>query len=114
MPGLEEGVVDAVANNNFKALAEGAAYYTNLAMADAQASASRRGQAADAAHSVVLKRIAEVDPVEALSLVKAMTGYDKQSQAHDLAGILSQLSAAVASIQAMAKTAQTTPPDTSK
>lgn len=107
---LDPTVVQAVANNNFKALAEGAAYYANIQMADAQASASRRAQAADAAHAVLLKKMAELDAAEAQAIVKHNTGYDQAS----LSSLITSLGSAVAGLQQIVKTSQTTPPETGK
>ena len=109
---LESNIVDAVANSNFKNIAEAGAFYASLSMRDATESQRRMSAIADQATGQLLKSYNEMDSSEALALVKANTGFDRASQVHDLASTLGQLGAALGSIQQMIKTAQTTPPVT--
>ena len=109
---LESSVVDSVSNANFKNIAEAGAFYSGLSMRDAIESQRRMSVIADQATGVLLKQYNEMDGSQALALVKANTGYDKASQIHDIARTLESLSASLAGIQMMIKTAQTTNPQT--
>lgn len=116
---LEPNVVDAVTNNNFKSLGEGASFYANLAMKQAvdaeayrTAAAQRREAAADAAHAAQLQKFVEVGVQEAVAENKVATGVDVTSQGHLLANTMSQLAATLGQIQQLIKTAQSTPPET--
>ena len=111
---LESGVVDSVANASFKNIAEAGAFYASLSMRDAVESQRRMGTIADQATGNLLKQYNEMDASEALALVKADTGYDRASQTHDLARVVSELSASLANVQVLVKLAQTTPPETGK
>jgi len=57
---------------------------------------------------VLDKRIAELDAEEAGANVKDRTGFDAQSQAHDTARSITQLTAAIANTQTMMGTIVTT------
>ena len=72
---------------------------------DAVGSASRRSHIADMAMAAAVKDLVTVDPQEAVSIAKTMTG-------NDLAQQLAQLLTALGSGQQGVKTAQTTPPVT--
>jgi len=109
---LESNVVDAVANSNFKNIAEAGAFYASLSMRDAVESQRRMSAIADQATGHLLKSYNDMDASEALALVKANTGFDRASQANDLAKVIEQLAAALASVQQFAKVAQSTPPVT--
>ena len=109
---LESGVVDSVANANFKNIAESGAFYASLSMRDAVESQRRMSSLADNATGQMLKTYNEMDASEALALVKANTGYDLASQTHDLGRVISQLSAALANVQILTKLAQSTRPET--
>jgi len=109
---LESNIVDAVANANFKNIAEAGAFYASLSMRDAVESQRRMSSISDQATGQLLKSYNEMVASEALALVKANTGFDRASQTHDLAWTLGQLGAALGAIQQMAKTAGTTPPVT--
>jgi len=109
---LESAVVDSVANSNFKTITDAGAFYASTSMRDAVESQRRLSTLADNATGQLLKQYNEVDSSEALALVKANTGFDKGSQSHDLSRVISQLSAAVANAQMMAKIAQSTRPET--
>lgn len=102
---LNPDVVAAVANANFKTHAEGGAYYLNLAMGDAVAHQRRTHVVAENANGRVVKNLIEIDPEEAASTVKTLTGNDLGQQ-------ILQLAAALGASQIGAKTAQTTPPVT--
>lgn len=109
---LESAVVDSVSNANFKNIAEAGAFYAGLSMRDAVESQRRMSVIADQATGALLKQYNEIDPVQALSIVKANTGFDRSSQMHDIARTLESLTASLAAIQMQIKTAQTTPPQT--
>ena len=109
---LESAVVDAVVNANFKNIAEGAAFYSGLAMADAVSGQRRFNEIGNVATGNLLKNFTKMEISEANALVKANTGFDRASQQHDIAGTLAQLGAVLGSIQMGAKIAQTTPPQT--
>ena len=109
---LESGVVDSVANANFKNIAEAGAFYASLSMRDAIESQRRMSTIADQATGQLLKSYNELDAGESLALVKANTGYDLASQTHDLSRVISQLSAALSNVQILTKLAQSTRPET--
>jgi hypothetical protein len=111
---LESSIVDSVSNANFKNIAEAGAFYSGLSMRDAVESQRRMSVVADQAVGALLKQYNEIDTVEALSIVKANTGFDKASQMHDIAGVLASLGATLGAIQMQIKTAQTTNPQTGK
>jgi len=118
---LEPIVVDSVANTNFKNLAEYPTMHFQAMLEDSRVIAKAqnenlvRGSARlngglDTITTRALKDIAELDMGEASAIVKAGTGVDPQSQGHLLGQTLAQLASAVAAIQQITKTAQTTPP----
>ena len=120
---LEPIVVDSVANTNFKNLAEYPTMHFQAMLEDSRVIAKAqnenlvRGSARlngglDTITTRALKDIAELDMGEASAIVKAGTGVDPQSQGHLLGQTLAQLASAVAAIQQLSKTAQTTPPTT--
>jgi len=106
---LEPIIIDAVANNNFKTIAESAAFFMSLSMRDAVESQRRMSSISDIATGVQLKTQNEMDISEANATVKANTGFDRASQSHDLGVVLGQLGAVVSSLQQFTKVAQTTP-----
>lgn len=105
--GLDSGLVDSVANANVKTVGEAAAHSMALAMQNSVAHQNRLNILAETAMAQAIKGLQEVDPLEAISTVKALTGNDN-SQA-----ILAQL-AALASGQQAAKIGQSTPPETAR
>ena len=120
---LEPIVVDSVANTNFKNLAEYPTMHFQAMLEDSRVIAKAqnenlvRGSARlngglDTITTRALKDVAELDMSEANAIVKAGTGVDPQSQGHLLGQTLAQLASAVAAIQQLSKTAQTTPPVT--
>lgn len=109
---LESGVVDSVANANFKNIAEAGAFYASLSMRDAIESQRRMSSLADNATGQLLKNYNEMDASQALALVKANTGFDRASQSHDLAKVIGELSSALANVQILTKLAQTVRPET--
>jgi len=104
---LAQPVVDAVANANFKNLSEGASFYLNLAMADAVAHQRSVNAVREAVLSSALKGLVEIDPTQAMSQLKLISG-------NDLGAQITQLLASLASNQQQTKVAQTTPPETGK
>lgn len=109
-------ITDAVTIDNVKTVAgSGAEAQAMLSKAlssalgimisEATASSSRRAAMADQAMGAVLNKMVTMDPNEAISISKAMTG-------NDTATMMSQLLAALNSGQQGTKSAQTTPPVT--
>ena len=109
---LESAVVDAVVNANFKNIADAGAFYASLSMRDAVESQRRMQELGNSATGNLLKQYNEMDASEALSLVKANTGFDRASQTHDVSKVVNELSAAVANAQILTKLAQSTRPET--
>ena len=104
---ISEEVREAVSSNNFKSLGEGPAFYANLAMSDAVAHQRTTNSLREGYLGQVLKSMNELDPSEARAQVKMLSG-------NDLAKQISDLGAAVATLQQYVKTAQSTPPETAK
>jgi len=102
---LHANTRDAVSNANLKTVAEGPAFYTGLAMGDAVAHQRSTNALREAATAVVVKNFADIEPVEAMSVVKVMQGDEQAQQA-------AALGAMVAQVQQVIKGAQTTPPVT--
>lgn len=104
MPVPQEAL-DAVAHNNVKTIGEAGAFYTGMLMQDAIADARAFAEIRRAATASAVKGLLEVDPIEAISTLKALSGNDS---AQGLATLL----AALNSGQQGVKAAQTTPPVT--
>lgn len=104
---LQDSVVDSVSNANFKNLAEGASFAVNLSYQDAVAHQRAVNALREAALGSALKGLVELDPAQALSQVKALSG-------NDLAGQLMQLLSALGGGQQGAKVSQSTPPESGK
>ena len=113
---VNEQAVDSLTIDNVKTVAaagaeaqatmsKGIATAVNILVNDAVASSSRRNNIADGAMAAALKDMVTVDPQEAISIAKTMTG-------NDLAQQLAQLLSAINSGQQSTKAAQTTPPVT--
>ena len=94
---LSQEIMDAVANSNFKAMAE-------MQLTNALAHQNRVNVIAETALATNLERMSTLDPTEAAGITGVMSG--------DLSEIIGQLGAAVASIQQYSKTAGNTPPVT--
>jgi len=109
---LESIILDSVANTNFKNIAEGGAFYSGLAMADAISGQRRFHEIGNVATGNLLKNFTKIEISEANALVKANTGFDRGSQSHDVASVLAQFGAVLGAIQMNTKIAQTTPPQT--
>lgn len=97
--------VDTVNVANVKTVAETPAWCVSMAMQQHVLSMGRLNILAEQLIGAACKRIVEVDPTEAVSVLKTLTGNDMGQQ-------LSALMAALASGQEGAKMAQTTPPPT--
>lgn len=104
---IHESVTQSVAESNFKNLGDAPAFFLSLAYSDAVAHQRSINSIRETALSQAIKGLLEVDPMEALSVVKGLTG-------NDLAQQLNALSASLAAIQQQIKVAQTTPPETGK
>ena len=102
---IAEEIIDSVAISNLKTVAEVASHSMGLAMQNAVAHQNRLNIVAEAAIGNITKNLTEADPIEAVSILKTLSG-------NDLAQQLAQLLSALASNQQGAKTAQTTPPPT--
>lgn len=94
---LDQGVLDAVTNSNFKSLAE-------LGTIGALGHRSRLDLIAEASLGQILNRMNSLDPTEAAAIASVVSS--------DLAEKLGQLSSAVANAQQLMKGAQTTLPET--
>lgn len=97
-------ILDSVANANNKTFGDGPAFLMQIAMADAVAHQRRVNAISETLLGAMGKRLVEVDVQEAAAESKINTS--------DLSSVLSQLGAAIASIQQLTKGAQTTPPNT--
>jgi len=97
--------VEAVNVGNVKTIAEAAAHSMALVFEGQAAHFNRMNMLAESLMSVACKNLHELDPTQAISQVKALTGNDIASQ-------ITALTSAIASIQQMLKGAQTTPPTT--
>jgi|DEB0MinimDraft_3_1074331.scaffolds.fasta_scaffold36601_1 hypothetical protein len=104
---LSENVVQSVSEANFKNLADGAAFAINLSYQDAVAHQRAVNSLREASLGAALKGLVELDPSQALSQVKALSG-------NDLAGQLLQLLSALGGGQQAAKVSQSTPPETAQ
>ena len=113
---VDPKVVDTVSLTNVKTVGEVAAQATAMAIQNAvanqqrqqdnsTASSQRLNEIANQATGVLLKRIAEVDVVEAAATRKA-------GETGDLPSLLVSLNSATAAIQQAVKGAITTPPTT--
>lgn len=117
--GAHNDLVKTLADENLKTIAGASAFYAAQLMGDFAASTSRRNQSADAAHALMLNRMATTDPVEASALQKLATANMPERQielSSGLAQSISQLNAAAQAIavaaQQLVKTGNTTPPTT--
>ena len=94
---LDESILAAVANANFKSMAE-------LGVQNALAHQNRLQILAEKALAKSLESMDTTDVPEGLGIAAAQRG--------DLAKVISDLAAALSSVQQGVKTAQTTPPTT--
>jgi len=101
---LNQDIVEAVANLNFKALADQSVLTTNLMAQNAAAHQNRINVLAEGALGNITKNLTEFDTGEASAIASVV---DTRLAPH-----LSSLAAAIASIQQNVKAAQTTPPIT--
>jgi hypothetical protein len=101
-----DAVSDAVVADNLKAIAGAGAFYSGLAMAEAQAQTARMNQIGNAVVSKASDMILSYDPSQAVSEAKIMGSNTKLSEQ------LADLGAAVSALQEYVKAAQTTPPET--
>lgn len=91
---VNEQIVDAVAMDNVKTVAGSPSFYASIAMGDAVDHQRRVRALAEGALSCALTKMMSMDPAEAVSIVKMMSGND------------------IAAAQQAVKAAQTTPPPT--
>lgn len=102
---VNEVVVDALGINNVKTIGEAAAHSMAIAFENAVAHQNRVNVMAESALGSVVKRMNEVDPAEAVAILKATSG-------NEVAATIAQLAAALGANQQGVKAAQTTPPVT--
>lgn len=94
---LDQGVLDAVTNANFKSLAE-------MGTINALGHQNRLNLLAESSLGQILNRMNALDPAEAASISGVVSS--------DLAEKLGELSSSVANAQQLMKGAQSTPPET--
>lgn len=100
-----DSAVEAVNVANVKTVAETSAWTAGQSMVNQIAHQNRVNVLAESLLSVACKNLHEVDPMQAVSAVKALTGDDIAAKVANLVGALS-------SNQQGVKAAQTTPPVT--
>ena len=94
---LDQGVLDAVTNSNFKSVAE-------MGTINALGHQNRLNLLAEASLGQILNRMNSLDPTEAAAISGVVSS--------DLSEKLGELSGAVANAQQLMKGAQSTPPET--
>jgi hypothetical protein len=102
----DQGLVDSVANDNTKAIAGKIAAVAAESFQDYAQSRSRTQLVADIAFAQWAVKANDMDPKEALSLVKGMGAADP------LPEVLGKLGTLIAQLQQVMKGAQSTPPET--
>jgi len=102
---LPDDIRESLAVSNIKTIAEAGAFFMARGFADATAHANRLNILAETAMAQAVKGLQEVDPIEAISTLKMLSG-------NDVATTLAQLLTSLASGQQAVKSAQTTPPVT--
>ena len=100
-----ETTVETINVANLKTVAEMSAHSMGLAMANAVAHQQAMNHVLTAAVGSIVKGLTEVDAIQAMSVMKTLSGNDVAQQ-------IAALTAALASGQQGAKIAQTTPPPT--
>lgn len=104
MPLLED-VVQSVSNTNFKVVAESPGFYTGLAMGEQVSHQGAMNKIREAAVGSIVKALVEMDPGQAASINKALTG-------NDLAQQIAQLVASLGAGQQLSKQGNNAPPST--
>ena len=102
---LPDDIRESVAVGNIKTVGESAAFFAAMGFRQATEHANRMNIIAESAIGNITKGLTEVDPTQAASVLKTLSG-------NDLAQSLGQLLAALNSGQQGVKSAQTTPPVT--
>jgi hypothetical protein len=97
---LDQGVLDAVTNSNFKAMAE-------LPIQNAIAHQNRLNMIAEASVGQILNLMNGLDPAEAVSTTKVI-----EADLQTVKKAIADMGAIVAGLQQLMKGAQTTPPPT--
>lgn len=117
--GAHNDLVKTLADENLKCIAGASAFYSAAMMGDYAAANARRNNAADAANALILNRLATTDPVEASALQKLATANMPERQVEMASGLAQSIAelngvaaTMAASIQQLAKIANTTPPVT--
>ena len=102
---IPDSIVESVAIDNVKTVAGGPAFYSNLAMGNSVSHQQGMNAILTAAVGSVVKGLTEIDPSEAASISRTLTG-------HDTAAGITALLGALQSGQVGTKIAQSTPPVT--
>lgn len=102
---VNETIVDTISIDNVKTIAEMGAQAAGLSMQNAVAHQQAMQQLQIAAVGSIVKNITEMDPAQAVSILKATSGNEVASQ-------IAALAAAIGGGQQVVKGAQTTPPVT--
>jgi len=102
---VNEQVVDSVTIANVKTIAEMGAAASGIAMQNAVSHQQAMNQIQLAAVGAIVKGMTEIDPAQAVSILKATSG-------NEVAATIAQLAAALGGSQQAVKAAQTTPPVT--
>jgi len=100
-----ETIVDTLSIDNMKTIGEMGAHSIGLAMQNAVSHQQAMNQLSLAAVGSIVKNMSELDPAQAVSILKATSG-------NEVAATIAQLAAALSSGQQVTKAAQTTPPVT--
>jgi hypothetical protein len=100
----DQGLIDSVSNDNTKTVAGQPAILANVALANQVSHQNRMLVIAEAAVGNIVRRLTELDPSEAASVLKTTQG--------DLAAQMTALLSSLATGQQSTKVAQTTPPTT--
>jgi ABC-type transporter Mla subunit MlaD len=100
----DQGILDSVTNDNLKTVAGQPAVLSNISLQNLIAHQARVFAIAEAALGNITRRMSELDPSEAASILKTTQG--------DLAAQIGALAAAISGSQQLTKGAQTTPPPT--
>ena len=100
-----ETIVDTLSISNLKTIAEAGAHSVALAFENAVSHQQAMNQIQLAAVGAIVKGMTEIDPAQAVSILKATSG-------NEVAATIAQLAAALGGSQQAVKAAQTTPPVT--
>lgn len=97
---------ESVAFSNVKVVGEGPAFYSNLAMGNSVSHQQSMQTILTAATGSIVKKLTEVDTLEAISVLKATSGNDLGQQ---LAGLIASISSAQQGVKSAGNTPPVTP-----